>query len=258
MTETLLDAQSFCWFCQVAAWWNTLQCAELDMCLPWWPLTAVVVGGKELDSVPETLEVPQGPVLGPILFLVHINDLPDNVSSQVCLFTDVTAMCSHHGGCGWQLRTPARFGPTVCVEVWLGHGVQPSKCRWQVLGNLLIPRMYFMVRPWRLFTCARYLGADVSSSLSWGFHIDRITGTANKTLRFVKRNIETQMSDVREAAYNTLVQPQLEYDWNMLLPYGILIIKTRLARFRKSNDQLLVGRHATLTGGIVFRQCLKV
>ena len=50
-----------------------------------------------------------------------------------------------------------------------------------------------------------------SSNLSWGSHIDRITGTAHKTLGFVKRNIRTKMSGVREAAYTTLVRPQLEY-----------------------------------------------
>ena len=32
--------------------------------------------------------MPQGSVLGPILFLVFINDLPDLVKSQCCLFAD--------------------------------------------------------------------------------------------------------------------------------------------------------------------------
>ena len=60
-------------------------------------------------------------------------------------------------------------------------------------------------------TCARYPGVDISSNLSRGSHIDRITGTAHKTLGFVQRNIRTKMSSVRKAAYTTLVRPQLEY-----------------------------------------------
>ena len=52
----------------------------------------VVVGDEESDLVPVTSGVPQGSFLGPILFLVYINDLPENVTSQVRLFADDTAM----------------------------------------------------------------------------------------------------------------------------------------------------------------------
>ena len=58
-------------------------------------------------------------------------------------------------------------------------------------------------------TSARYLGVYISSGLSWNSHTDRITGNANSTLGFLKRNIK--LPKVRETAYNTLVHPKLEY-----------------------------------------------
>ena len=52
----------------------------------------VVVDGKQSRTAPVTSGVPQGSVLGPILFLAYINDLPDNITSQVRLFADDTVV----------------------------------------------------------------------------------------------------------------------------------------------------------------------
>ena len=53
---------------------------------------AVVLNGVKSDKIAVSSGVPQGSVLGPILFLVYINDLPDRVKSRVRRFADDTAI----------------------------------------------------------------------------------------------------------------------------------------------------------------------
>ena len=177
----------------------------------------VVLDGEESGSVPVTSGVPQGSVLGPILFLVYINDLPDELSSQVRLFADDTAVYLTIGGAEdgmllqndldrlsvWEDRWDMEFNPSKCQVVRVTSSRNPFNFPYTLHGQVL-----------EVVTSAKYLGVDIScisSGLSWNPHIDRISKNATRTLNFIQRNIRTKNQKVRETAYNTLVRPQLEY-----------------------------------------------
>ena len=52
----------------------------------------MVLDGDTSTELPVSSRIPQGSVLGPILFLLYINGLPDNIKSNVRLFTDDTTV----------------------------------------------------------------------------------------------------------------------------------------------------------------------
>ena len=169
-----------------------------------------------------TSGVPQGSVLGPILFLVYINDLPDELSSQVRLFADDTAVYLTIGGAEdgkvlqtdldrlsvWEDRWDMEFNPSKCQVVRVTSSRTLFNIAYTLHGQVL-----------EVVTSAKYLGVHISNGLSWNPHIDRITGNANRTLNFIQRNIKTKNQKVRETAYNTLVRPKLEYAAPVWDPY---------------------------------------
>ena len=54
----------------------------------------VIINGQHSDWVPILAGVPLGSILGPLLFLIYINDLPDNLNSLIKLFADDTSLFS--------------------------------------------------------------------------------------------------------------------------------------------------------------------
>ena len=99
-----------------------------------------------------------------------------------------------------ETRWDMEFKPSKCQVVHVTGSRKMVKTNYVLHGQVL-----------ESVPCARYLGVDISSGLTWNSHIDGVTANANQTLGFIRRNIKTKMPKVREAAYNSLVRPQLEY-----------------------------------------------
>ena len=54
----------------------------------------VVLDGKSSQEYPVNAGVPQSSILGPALFLLYINDLPDDVVCDIAIYADDTTLCS--------------------------------------------------------------------------------------------------------------------------------------------------------------------
>ena len=129
----------------------------------------VVIEGEESDSVPVTSGVPQGSVLGQILFLAYINDLPQDIVSQVRLFVDDTAIYltlehKHDSDTlqtdldrlqAWEAKWDMEFNPSKCQVMRVTTSRTPLQTQYILHGQVL-----------EVVDCARYLGVDISNNLN--------------------------------------------------------------------------------------------
>ena len=54
----------------------------------------MVLDGKSSQEYPVTSGVPQGSILGPMLFVLYINDIPDDVIYNIATYADDTTVYS--------------------------------------------------------------------------------------------------------------------------------------------------------------------
>ena len=186
----------------------------------------------------------QGTVLGPLLFLLFINDLPESTESDARLFADDCLLFRPirnnrdtqilqndlNSMEEWENRWQMAFHPEKCVVIRVSNKRKPINARYTIHGHML-----------QEVDSSKYLGVTISKDLRWDDHINTITAKANRTLGFLRRNMRGCKSSARAAAYQGLVRPTLEYacstwdPWNSGNIQQVEKVQRRAARFVTRN-----------------------
>jgi len=200
----------------------------------------VLVEGQMSPSAPVSSGVPQGSVLGPLLFLLYINDMPERVTSTSRLFADDSLVYrrikTERDSAAlqedlrhleeWEQDWQMAFNPSKCEVIRLTKKRRPIQTTYRLHGHNLA-----------LAPSGRYLGVTLSSSLSWNDHVNATTKKANSSLAFLRRNLSSCPRDIKAQTYKTLVRPILEYAATAWDPYTanniqqLEAVQRRAARF---------------------------
>ena len=182
----------------------------------------VVVNGSESSEAAVLSGVPQGSVLGPLLFLIYIDDLPIVVQgllsdSNVNLFADDILL--HH--VITSLADYATLQLAVSsIEAWSKSNFlsfNTGKCKYMIVSRKQFPKvpcspLMLFGSPMERVECYKYLGLLLSTNLSWSAHIDSICSKAKKILGLIYRRFYGSAShDTLKQLYLSLVRPHLEY-----------------------------------------------
>ena len=105
----------------------------------------VVLDGKSSQEYPVNAGVPQGSIIGPTLFLLYINDLPDDVICNIAIYADDTTLyskCDQASDLWQQLEVASELESKHSETLWNGvrNGLlisMVSKLSWFHLTGLV-------------------------------------------------------------------------------------------------------------------------
>ena len=179
-----------------------------------------VISGHSFSSwlVPR-LGVPQGSILGPLLFVMFVNDLPTVISrSSVNMYADDTTL--YYGGANVNDSIQVLQEDAQSVLQWFncnGLTVNLKKTNLMISGrrrrekefrdsSMLLDGVELLPK-----TSVKYLGVELDSNLEWKKHVMNLRAKCLLALRRLSRISRDLPQETRKRLYSALVQPHVDY-----------------------------------------------
>ena len=179
---------------------------------------AVAVDGRVSTLSPVVSGVPQGTVLGPVLFLIHIRDIADGLSERTTAssFADDTRIqrgihsledCSTLQSdldivYSWASQVNMHFNNDKfeCMRLWPNSSSTPHFDYLGPGGEVIEVKENI-----------KDLGVHLSSDLTFKVHIEKTVAGASKMSGWGLRTFRRRSQSTMKAIWKSLVQPKLDY-----------------------------------------------
>ena len=174
----------------------------------------VVVDGVKSDTLAVKAGVPQGSRLGPLLFIIYMNDIVDEIESDILIFADDTSLMA------------AGNDPAETVEILNRDLIKISSWakKWKVLFNakkskdMIFSKKYLNNSPPLLFdenvidrvNTHKHLGLILTSTLDFSSQVKEVCLKANRKLS-VLRSVNMLSRQTLDVLYKLTVRSVIDY-----------------------------------------------
>ncbi len=178
----------------------------------------VVLNGVSSDTMLNNSGVPQGSVLGPLLFLIYINDLVNGLECQSYLFADDTSLFDTSENIYDSI--PRLALDLEVISLWAQKWkikINASKTEGLLINKKMNPNQYAIPKI-QLNNCQvnfvnehKHVGFWLNSNLDWKTHISKIASKANSRMGILRKFKYKLPRTALNQIYLSYVRPMMEY-----------------------------------------------
>ena len=193
--------------------------------------------------------VPQGSILGPLLFLIYVNDLPNTCKLGQCLLYADDSVFLFESANATELQNVINHElPNICSWLQMNKlSLNTKKTVYQIYNNSRTSvkiDVKLNNDPIEAAETVKYLGVIIDPHLKWNSHIDHLTMTISRNIGIINRAKFFLDSKLLSLLYNSLVFPYINYCclvWGFTFPtslHKIELLQKRVIRIIANQHRL--------------------